>query len=117
MTGLCSACRSTRCPGYRAAGSESAHRVAKLEIPELQLALVGTFGAADDPEAPRIYRDVRRHAATIPTRWVALLSRSNKETTGSSSRPPRLAPSSLCAKLGWPIGSATPSGRVSASAS
>ena len=43
-----------------------AYRLAKQVIPELQLALVGTFEADDDPEAPSIYRSVREHAGRDP---------------------------------------------------
>jgi trehalose synthase len=43
-----------------------AYRLAKREIPDLQLALVGVFSAQDDPEAPRIYEEVARYAAGEP---------------------------------------------------
>jgi trehalose synthase len=43
-----------------------AFRLAKREIPGLQLALVGVFSAKDDPEAPAIYADVVRYAADDP---------------------------------------------------
>jgi len=43
-----------------------AFRLAKREIPGLQLALVGVFSAKDDPEAPGIYEDVVRYAADDP---------------------------------------------------
>ena len=43
-----------------------AYRLAKRELPELQLALVGVFSADDDPEAPQVYRSVRRYAAGDP---------------------------------------------------
>src|SRR5215212_10466773 len=43
-----------------------AYRLAKREIPGIQLALVGVFSAKDDPEAPGIYADVVRYAAGDP---------------------------------------------------
>jgi trehalose synthase len=43
-----------------------AYRLAKRQIPGLQLALVGTFGASDDPEAPHVYADVARQAGADP---------------------------------------------------
>ncbi len=43
-----------------------AYRLAKRHIPELQLALVGVFAARDDPEGPKVYRSVRRHAGPDP---------------------------------------------------
>jgi trehalose synthase len=43
-----------------------AYRLARREIPGLQLALVGVFSAKDDPEAPEIYDDVVRYAADDP---------------------------------------------------
>lgn len=43
-----------------------AYRLARRELPGLQLALVGVFSARDDPEGPRIYRDVRRYAGRDP---------------------------------------------------
>lgn len=43
-----------------------AYRLAKREIPELQLALVGVFSAKDDPEGPKIYRAIRRYANGDP---------------------------------------------------
>ena len=43
-----------------------AYRLAKREVPGLQLALVGVFSAKDDPEAPRVYRSVRDYAAGDP---------------------------------------------------
>jgi trehalose synthase len=43
-----------------------AYRLAKREIPGLQLALVGVFSAKDDPEAPGICEDVARYAAGDP---------------------------------------------------
>jgi trehalose synthase len=43
-----------------------AYRLARRELPGLQLALVGVFSAKDDPEAPRVYRSVRRYAAGDP---------------------------------------------------
>jgi len=39
-----------------------AYRLAKRAVPEVQLALVGTFAADDDPEAPEIYRAIRQYA-------------------------------------------------------
>ncbi len=39
-----------------------AYRLAKKTVPGLQLALVGTFAADDDPEAPQIYRAIRDYA-------------------------------------------------------
>jgi trehalose synthase len=39
-----------------------AYRLAKRRVPALQLALVGTFAADDDPEGLKIYRDVREYA-------------------------------------------------------
>lgn len=43
-----------------------AYRLAKQELPELQLAMVGVFSAKDDPEGPRIYEQVKRHANEDP---------------------------------------------------
>jgi trehalose synthase len=43
-----------------------AYRLAKRSIPGVQLALVGTFAAGDDPEAPAIYRAVREYAGPDP---------------------------------------------------
>ena len=43
-----------------------AYRVAKRALPELQLALVGTFAADDDPEAPGIYESIRAYAGADP---------------------------------------------------
>jgi trehalose synthase len=43
-----------------------AYRLAKREIPGLQLALVGVFSASDDPEAPRVYNSVRRYVGRDP---------------------------------------------------
>jgi trehalose synthase len=43
-----------------------AYRLAKRKVPNLQLALVGVFAANDDPEAPGIYRDVRRYVGNDP---------------------------------------------------
>jgi trehalose synthase len=43
-----------------------AYRVAKREVPGLQLALVGVFSAKDDPEAPRIHEDILGYAADDP---------------------------------------------------
>jgi trehalose synthase len=42
------------------------YRLAKREVPGLQLALVGVFAASDDPEAPEVFRSVRRHAGRDP---------------------------------------------------
>jgi trehalose synthase len=39
------------------------YRLVKRVLPKVQLALVGTFAADDDPEAPEIYRSVRDYAA------------------------------------------------------
>lgn len=43
-----------------------AYRLAKRELPGLQLALVGGILATDDPEAPKVYRSVLRHAGGDP---------------------------------------------------
>jgi trehalose synthase len=43
-----------------------AYRLAKQVVPELQLALVGTFAADDDPEAPAIYRAIHEYAGGDP---------------------------------------------------
>jgi trehalose synthase len=43
-----------------------AYRLAKRAVPELQLALVGTFAADDDPEAPEIYKATREYAGPDP---------------------------------------------------
>jgi trehalose synthase len=43
-----------------------AYRLARRELPGLQLALVGVFSAKDDPEAPRVYRSVRQRAGRDP---------------------------------------------------
>jgi trehalose synthase len=43
-----------------------AYRMAKRAIPDLQLALVGTFTAKDDPEAPTVYRAARELVADEP---------------------------------------------------
>ena len=43
-----------------------AYRLAKRAIPEMQLALVGTFAADDDPEAPEIYKAIREYAGDDP---------------------------------------------------
>jgi trehalose synthase len=42
------------------------YRLAKRGVPGLQLALVGVFSASDDPEAPRVHRELRRYAAADP---------------------------------------------------
>jgi trehalose synthase len=42
------------------------YRLAKKEVPDLQLAMVGVFSASDDPEAPRIYRSLRRYVKGDP---------------------------------------------------
>jgi trehalose synthase len=42
------------------------YRLAKRELPELQLAMAGVFAAKDDPEGPRIYRAIRRYAGRDP---------------------------------------------------
>jgi trehalose synthase len=43
-----------------------AYRLAKREIPDLQLALVGVFSAKDDPESPRVFRSIQRQARGDP---------------------------------------------------
>jgi trehalose synthase len=43
-----------------------AYRMAKRAVPEVQLALVGTFAADDDPEAPAIYEAIREYAGADP---------------------------------------------------
>jgi trehalose synthase len=43
-----------------------AYRLTKRVVPEVQLALVGTFAADDDPEAPGIYRATREYAGQDP---------------------------------------------------
>jgi trehalose synthase len=43
-----------------------AYRLAKQELPGLQLALVGVFSASDDPEGPEIYESVRIYAGGDP---------------------------------------------------
>jgi trehalose synthase len=43
-----------------------AYRLTKRVVPEVQLALVGTFAADDDPEAPEIYRATREYAGHDP---------------------------------------------------
>jgi trehalose synthase len=43
-----------------------AYRLAKRAVPQVQLALVGTFAADDDPEAPQIYENIREYAAGDP---------------------------------------------------
>jgi trehalose synthase len=43
-----------------------AYRLARRAIPGLQLALLGVFSATDDPEAPRVYRSVRRLVGRDP---------------------------------------------------
>lgn len=42
------------------------YRLAKCDLPELQLAMAGVFAAKDDPEGPRIYRDIRKYAGRDP---------------------------------------------------
>jgi trehalose synthase len=42
------------------------YRLAKREVPDLQLAMVGVFSASDDPEAPRIYRSLQRYVQGDP---------------------------------------------------
>ena len=43
-------------------GAIEAYRIAKRKIPGLQLALVGLFLAQDDPEAVKIFKEVRKEA-------------------------------------------------------
>jgi trehalose synthase len=43
-----------------------AYRLAKREVPGLQLALVGVFAAKDDPEGPRVYQEVADYAGADP---------------------------------------------------
>jgi trehalose synthase len=43
-----------------------AYRLAKRELPDLQLALVGVFSAKDDPEGPKVYADIRDYTAGDP---------------------------------------------------
>ncbi len=47
-------------------GVIDAYRLAKQHIPRLQLALVGVIEAQDDPEAPAILAQVKRHAGADP---------------------------------------------------
>ncbi|MEX1997805.1 MAG: glycosyltransferase [Candidatus Andersenbacteria bacterium] len=47
-------------------GVLAAYQQAKLEIPELQLALVGFLNVEDDPEAAAYYENVRQTAAADP---------------------------------------------------
>lgn len=42
-------------------GAVDAYRTAKKTVPDLQLALVGTFEAKDDPEAPEVYQSVMQY--------------------------------------------------------
>ncbi len=42
------------------------YRLAKREVPELQLAMAGVFAARDDPEGPKIYRQIRKYAGRDP---------------------------------------------------
>jgi len=44
-------------------GVIKAYHIAKKKIPDLQLALVGIFTAKDDPEAIKIYHEVKKEAA------------------------------------------------------
>jgi trehalose synthase len=43
-----------------------AYRLTKRVVPDVQVALVGTFAADDDPEAPEIYRATREYAGNDP---------------------------------------------------
>jgi trehalose synthase len=54
------------------------YRAVKLEMPDVQLALIGSM-ATDDPEGWRIYREVLRYAGTDPD--LAILS--NLDAVGS----------------------------------
>jgi len=47
-------------------GVVKAYQLAKKEIPELQLALVGLFLARDDPESERVYAKVKKKAEKDP---------------------------------------------------
>ena len=42
------------------------YRLIKSVVPDVQVALVGTFAADDDPEAPRIFDAVREYAGSDP---------------------------------------------------
>jgi trehalose synthase len=42
------------------------YRLTKRAVPEVQLALVGTFAADDDPEAPKIYESIREYVGSDP---------------------------------------------------
>jgi trehalose synthase len=56
--------RFDRWKGHRQA--VQAYRIARSKLPDLQLALVGTFLAADDPEAPKVYRTIRDLVSADP---------------------------------------------------
>ncbi|MBV9359728.1 MAG: glycosyltransferase [Chloroflexi bacterium] len=43
-----------------------AYRLARREMPELELAMVGVFAAKDDPEGPKIYEQIRAYTADDP---------------------------------------------------
>ncbi|MFQ5827295.1 MAG: glycosyltransferase [Dehalococcoidia bacterium] len=47
-------------------GAIDAYRLAKGELPGLQLALLGVIAAQDDPEALAVLHDVTRHAGSDP---------------------------------------------------
>ena len=47
-------------------GVIEAYRIAKKEIPELQLALLGVLSASDDPEAAEVLRSVEQYAGDDP---------------------------------------------------
>lgn len=47
-------------------GVLQAYKLAKKEIPDLQLALVGLFLAIDDPEAMKVFKETQRAAAGDP---------------------------------------------------
>jgi len=47
-------------------GAVKAYRIAKKKIPNLQLALLGLFLARDDPEAIKIFREVKKQVKNDP---------------------------------------------------
>jgi trehalose synthase len=47
-------------------GVVDAYRLAKKEVYDLQLAMVGVFSAKDDPEGPRIYAEVAHYTGPDP---------------------------------------------------
>ncbi len=51
-------------------GVIKAYRIAKKEIPDLQLAMVGFFLAQDDPEAMKVFRMVKREAGKDPDLYL-----------------------------------------------